>query len=66
MILFEVVKNVLRIEGNKASFRKAGFNVIGRYSGLECVVKTGEEIFFSNMGLVASHKIFNIKRIRAF
>ena len=66
MILFEVVENVLKIEKNKASFRKAGFNVIGRYSGLKCVVKTGEKIFFGNMSLITSYKIFDIKRIRAF
>ena len=59
-MLFEVAKNVLKIKGNKASFCKAGSDIIGRYSSLERIVKPGEEIFLGNMGLVASYKIFDI------
>ena len=59
-ILFEVAENVLRIEGNKASFCKAGSDVVGRHGSLERVVETGEEILLGNMGLVVSHEILNI------
>ena len=59
-MLFEVAENVLRIKGNKASFCKAGSDVVGRHGSLERVVETGEEILLGNMGLVASHEILNI------
>ena len=56
----------MRIKGNKASFGKARSDVVGRYGSLERFEKAGEEILLGDMGLVASHKIFDIKRIRAF
>ena len=54
------------IKRNKASFYKAGFDIINRYNNLKRFVKTGQEILFSNMDNVMPHKIFDIKRIYAF
>ena len=54
------------IEGNKASFYKAGFNIINRYNSLKRFIKTGQEILLSNMNNVMPYKIFDIKRIYAF
>ena len=57
---------MLGIEWNKASCPKPGFDIIERYSLEKRVIKAGDKIFLGNMGNMPSHKIFNIRRIRAF
>ena len=63
---FQLAKNVLRTKGNKASFGKAKSDIVGRYGSLKRFEKVNEEILFNDIGLITSHKIFDIKQIRAF